>query len=251
MSLIIHCPHCHGEFTNEPLEEILNPTLTVERRYTERGSWQEIADLIDRGEIHRQLKVGDAISCDLKDGSKATIDVLDINAYGTDEVIFGFRHSFGDYQMNGRNTNAGGFPQSKMFQHLEGDIFPKLPDDLRAVITPRVIQQNIRGDSFGTTAHLWLPSLYEVFGEEYREYCSDVGEKHYQYFKNPANRIKFERDGKYSIYWWLRSPNVGNSTTFWYVNNYGNTTNNNASNSNGVCPCFSICKRSIQTLEAR
>jgi len=251
MSSIIHCPHCHGEFINEPLEEILNPTLTVERRHTERSSWQEIADLIDRGEIHRQLKVGDTISCDLKDGSKATIDVLDINAYGTDEVIFGFHHVFKNYQMNGWNTNAGGFPQSKMFQHLEGDIFPKLPDDLRAVITPRVIQQNIRGKSFGTAAHLWLPSLYEVFGEEYRTSCSDVGEKHYQYFKNFANRIKFESDGKYSIYWWLRSPSAGTSTHFWLVYNTGFTYYYSANSYGGVCPCFSICKRSIQTLEAR
>ncbi|MBQ8000029.1 MAG: hypothetical protein IJ298_02280 [Ruminococcus sp.] len=39
-----------------------------------------------------------------------------------------------------------------------------------------------------------------------------------------------------STNWWLRSPNVGNSTNFWNVNNNGNCNNNNASNSNGVCP---------------
>ena len=36
--------------------------------------------------------------------------------------------------------------------------------------------------------------------------------------------------------WWLRSPNVGNSTNFCNVNNNGNSNNNNASNVNGVCP---------------
>ncbi len=36
--------------------------------------------------------------------------------------------------------------------------------------------------------------------------------------------------------WWLRSPNVGNSTYFWNVNNNGNDNYDNASNANGVCP---------------
>ena len=40
--------------------------------------------------------------------------------------------------------------------------------------------------------------------------------------------------------WWLRSPYVGNSTTFWFVSGFGNCSANSASNSFGVCPCFSI-----------
>ena len=40
--------------------------------------------------------------------------------------------------------------------------------------------------------------------------------------------------------WWLRSPDVGGSTNFWYVNTSGGCGNYNASPSLGVCPCFSI-----------
>lgn len=40
--------------------------------------------------------------------------------------------------------------------------------------------------------------------------------------------------------WWERSPNVGNATTFWYVNYYGNYNYTTAFYSFGVCPCFSI-----------
>ncbi|MDE6150222.1 MAG: hypothetical protein K2F81_09085 [Ruminococcus sp.] len=36
--------------------------------------------------------------------------------------------------------------------------------------------------------------------------------------------------------WWLRSPNVGNTTNFWNVNTNGNCYYNNASSSYGVCP---------------
>ena len=41
--------------------------------------------------------------------------------------------------------------------------------------------------------------------------------------------------------WWLRSPYVGNSTNFWLVSGNGGCGNDDgASNSFGVCPCFSI-----------
>lgn len=44
-----------------------------------------------------------------------------------------------------------------------------------------------------------------------------------------------------AYYWWLRSPYVSYSTTFWYVYGNGNTSYGNyAANSYGVCPCFSI-----------
>lgn len=42
-------------------------------------------------------------------------------------------------------------------------------------------------------------------------------------------------------WWWLRSPNTGNTTNFRNINNDGNYNNNNASNSNGVC--FGFCGR--------
>ena len=41
-------------------------------------------------------------------------------------------------------------------------------------------------------------------------------------------------------YWWLRSPYVDYSTTFWFVNYYGFGNTPTASYASGVCPCFSI-----------
>lgn len=43
-----------------------------------------------------------------------------------------------------------------------------------------------------------------------------------------------------ATYWWLRSPHATNSTNFWYVSSIGHMNHGNATNSNGVCPCFSI-----------
>ena len=41
-------------------------------------------------------------------------------------------------------------------------------------------------------------------------------------------------------WWWLRSPNVGNTALFWNVGGYGYVNYSGASYAGGVCPCFSI-----------
>ena len=43
-----------------------------------------------------------------------------------------------------------------------------------------------------------------------------------------------------SAIWWLRSPNLGNTSHFFYVYTDGGRTNGNASNTYGVVPAFSI-----------
>lgn len=245
MSSLIRCPHCNTEFALEPLEEPMKPSLTITRESVERGSWRDIAEIINSGETYRMLSVGDSLSCKLTDGSFASIDVLDIN---DEEVAFGFHQSFGNFEMNMRNTNAGGFPKSRMLQHLNTNIMKLLPDELLEVITPRHIVQNFGGKKFECDAKLWLPSLYEVFGEEYARCCCDENERQFEFFKNPQNRVKFQRDVQYSIYWWLRSPYVGYAANFWYVSCSGNTAGNGAGVSYGGCPCFIIRKSALKVI---
>lgn len=251
MISLFRFPHRNTEFANEPLEESINSTLTITRKSVERGSWADIANIIENGETYKMLSVGDSISCKLKDGSNASIDVLDINPYGVDEVVFGFHDSLGDTEMDQRKTNAGGFPSTKMLKHLDTDIVKLLPDDLLEVITPRHIVQKFGGGKFECDARLWLPSLYEVFGEEYSRYCCDENERHFEFFKNPKNRIKLKHDREYSIDWWLRSPCVGTTTVFWVVAEAGYCVSiYSASASLGVCPCF-IIRKSEAGLRAR
>ena len=63
-----------------------------------------------------------------------------------------------------------------------------------------------------------------------------------EYGLSTANAVDCSLGGKWiSAYtWWERSPNVGNTTTFWFVYNNGSHNYGNASSSYGVCPCFSI-----------
>lgn len=246
MSSLIRCTHCNAELVLEPLEEPMESSLAIIRKSVERCSWRDIADIINSGEAYRILSVEDSLSYKLTDGSSASIDVLDIN---NEEVVFGFHQSFGDFEMNMRNTNAGGFPESRMLQHLNTNIMKLLPDELLEVITPRHIVQNFGGKKFECDAKLWLPSLYEVFGGEYARYCCDENERQFEFFKNPQNRVKFPRDRQYSIYWWLRSPFVGTTANFWYVNNYGDINGSfGAGWSFDVCPCFIIRKSTLKVI---
>lgn len=41
-----------------------------------------------------------------------------------------------------------------------------------------------------------------------------------------------------AAYWWLRSPNLGNTNNAWNVNPSGDLNNNNVTNTNGVRPAL-------------
>lgn len=245
MSSLIKCPHCNKEFNNEPLEEVLNPTVNIIKHSTERSSWHDIADMIHAGEYYRMFDVGDSISCTLKDGKRIDIDVAAVNPFGDNQIAFCFHDCLDDdASMNRTNTNRGGFCESKMQDYLNDNIFNLLPDDLKEVITARKIVQTIGGTEFSAECKLWLPSLYEVCGEKYARHSCESNEKQLELFQNPRNRVKFRRGASgedYSLHWWLRSPYVGYSANFWNVGSYGTCGNSgNASNAYGVCPCFLI-----------
>lgn len=241
MSSVLKCPHCNGEFEfeNEPLEEIINPTVSVVRRNTDRSSWHEIANSIINGRARIMFDVGDSIECNLKDGRKVIIDVASINPFGENEVIFCFRDSYWRHSMNTRNTNRGGFCESGMNTYLNEDVFCQLPDDLQDVIVPRHIVQNINGTKYECYSKLWQPSINEVYGDRYNEYRTDVDDVQFEIFKNPKYRVKFDEDGE-TVWWFLRSPIATSSTDFWVVSNYGYMGNGSASNAYAVVPCFSI-----------
>ena len=241
MSFLTGRPYYNTESAYEPLEEHVKPRPTITREYDELGSRRDIVEIINSGEAYR-VSVEDSLSCKLTDGSFASIDVLDIS---DEEVVFGFHESFGFFGMNMMDKNAGGFPESGMFQHLNTNIMRLLPDELLEVITPRHIAQSLGGKKFECDAKLWPPSLYEVFGEEYARYCCDENERQFEFFKNPHNRIKILKGGQLPVFWWLRSPDVRYTTSFWLVNYNGDLRVSPSSLSYEVCPCFIIRKSAL------
>ena len=234
MSVI--CPHCNSSFELMPMEEIINPTLTISRKIKERSSWEEIADVINRGEARRLFDIGDTISCTLKNGKDVNFIITAINPYQPNQVAFEFESLLPDTKvMNTRNTNRGGWAKSEMKEYMK-EVFALLPDDLQKVIVPRKITQKLSDGSQNSSEdnYLWLRSITESG----RQYEADIGDVIFPYFTGWQSRVKSLGDETY--YYWLRSPDISNAANFWFVNSNGNVHYNYAFNSNGVCPCFFI-----------
>ena len=236
MSVI--CPHCNSSFELMPMEEIINPTLTISRKIKERSSWEEIADVINRGEARRLFDIGDSISCTLKNGKDVNFIITAINPYQPNQVAFEFESLLPDTKvMNSRNTNRGGWAKSEMKEYMK-EVFALLPDDLQKVITPRVIKQKLSDgtENMSDDNYLWLRSLTESG----RQYDADIGDVAFPYFTGWQSRVKSLGDETY--YYWLRSPSIGNTTYFWFVHYSGHVGNGYyaANGTFGVCPCFFI-----------
>ena len=169
------------------------------------------------------LKVGDEITETLKDGRKVVFVVMD-------DGVIGLKGLLARHQMNNDWTNKGGWLASDMRRYLNEEVIELLPDDLLAAIKPR---------KFGDEEdRLWLFSEVEVFGEHICGF-GDEGDKQFEYFKNPINRIKFDEDGdNYS--WWERSSCGFNIHSFCSVSSSGNSFYPYANESSGVCFGFYI-----------
>lgn len=169
------------------------------------------------------LKVGDEITETLEDGREVVFVVMDYD-------VIGLKGLLGWHQMNKTWTNKGGWLASDMRRYLNEEVIELLPDDLLAAIKPR---------KFGDEEdRLWLFSEVEIFGEHIWG-AGDEGDKQFEYFKNPINRVKFDEDGD-ALRWWGRSPGASDSTSFCHVHSGGNAGSNNANNSIGVCFGFYI-----------
>ena len=140
--------------------------------------------------------------------------------------------------MNEDFGNAGGWKKSKMRNVFMSRFLSLLPAELRDVIKPVVKLTGTGGGSDDITStddKLFLFSKAEVCGDS--AYTADGEGEQYEYFKDAANRVK--RRGGSARRWWLRSPILGYSTSFWCVIPLGGVGINGASISHGVS--FGFC----------
>lgn len=170
------------------------------------------------------LKVGDEIAETLKDGCEVVFVVMD-------DGVIGLKNLLGHHYMNKDWTNKGGWLACDMRRWLNNEVLALLPDELLAVIKPR---------KFGDEEDkLWLFSEMEIFGEhEWTENDPDRGFQ-FEYFKNPANRVKLDEDGD-AYWWWERSPSASNCSYFCGVDSNGSASSYGAYFTYGVCFGFYI-----------
>ena len=201
-------------------------------RRTEGTTWKDIAALVAAG----SLKVGDQIEDELLTGEKMVYEVAHITE---DRMDFISRDTMAErftWNENGRNT--GGFKKSDLCKALNGKAWEQLLEELKAVICERECIQVVDGEEEKFMLKLWLPSEYEVFGEEWFSNAKE-GEQ-LEIFKDPRNRIKMGGHGGSRAGWWLLSVNGGNSTRACAVDGDGYANGRNCTNDFRVPLCFSI-----------
>ena len=206
--------------------------MNLTTRRTEGTTWKDIAALVAAG----SLKVGDQIEDELLTGEKMVYEVAHITE---DRMDFISRDTMAErftWNENGRNT--GGFKKSDLCKALNGKAWEQLPEELKAVICERECIQVVDGEEEKFMLKLWLPSEYEVFGEEW---FSDAKEgEQLEIFKDPRNRIKMGGHGGSRANWWLLSVYGGNSTYACYVSSYGFASGGYCTYDFRVPLCFSI-----------
>ena len=168
------------------------------------------------------FKVGDQIKVKLKDGRKfsATCHRKEGN-----RALFVFDQIVGRMPMNENGSTEGGYLESDIRRWLNSDFYDLLPKKIKKSI----VRDN--GE------YVRLLYAYEVFGDDYPWEHDEIPDDQLPLMENRRARIALDLDNDLAS-WWLRD--VCNSTSFANVSASGNAGSNNASNSYGVRPAFTI-----------
>ena len=217
-------------------------------------SWAELSAKI-KSEDFTGLHIGDYKDIVLSTGEEVRVDLSGFNTYinaGDTPILtaphlcFTFRDCLKTaYQMNSTNTNTGGYAASALAKTVNETIYNTLPADLRAVMKEVRRLDNNKGTWAWASRKLWLLQETEVFGRCNWSDGYDGGGIQLPIFAHSYRHIvkglgKGAAARGSRAYWWLASPEASSTTSFCYVNGYGNADSVNASSSNGVAPGFII-----------
>ena len=202
-------------------------------------SLKEMLDIL-KSNKQNTLKLGDTMSFELYTGEKVVAEIIGFNhdkiAGRKAKAKATFRFTIdGEFNMNDKWTNKGGWKSSKMRKVYCQRLFKLLPEELQAVIE-EVEKETTKGNAstelVKTKDRLFLLSLTEAIGDDH--YWSS-------YVKEGEQYELFKKKGyKFSKWSWLRSPNTTNTYYFWYVTSSGSFNNNGAYSTYGVCFAFAI-----------
>ncbi len=220
----------------------------------------EFYGIIATGQAKNYFAVGDEVKIVPTTSAFADVEII-MQVYGFNHykladdsgdfasVVFGMKGVMNaTYQMNGSNTNAGGWADSKMRKYLNETVYAALPQQWRAMIKKVEIMSSIGGTSATISTsddNLFLFSQAEVgFNAGDVPYKNEVAEGAenvtFTLFTDNASRIKKGYNGEgTAAAWWLRSPYSSSSSYFCSVNYYGYSYGNYANYSYGVA--FGFC----------
>lgn len=232
-------------------------------------SWETISAACKDGSYKTVYKVGDTKDIELSTGETITVAIMGFDhddlsdGSGKAPITVAMENLLSStYRMNAKETNTGGWDECEMRTSTMATLLSQLPADLRNVI--KQVNKKATAGSQSTTIttsadKLFLFALAELASKTGLENSTGTPIKNnaatyeqegtqYEYFKNTVGDadlwkacpalVKKLSNGGSARGWWLRSPYLGNSTSFWCVSSSGDV-GYSASLSIGVC--FGFC----------
>lgn len=217
----------------ETVTPITENTPKLSIKSTRFATWETIRDA-------EWPPIGSEVEVTLKDGTPVVFQLAANDVYGGHKAFVSKDCILDEAPMNHEWTNDGGWVESDMRNRTMKKLLELLPDELREIIVPRQIRQNIHDKKVGSEDLIWIPSYTEVVGPNGWGARADVNDVHFPLFDSERARVKQDRAGKETTWWWLRSPATGTATTFYSIATSGSSNAVSAPNSYGVAFGFLI-----------
>lgn len=170
--------------------------IKEEKKDLNKLSWEEIARLMEDPDKKKLFKLGSTKEEELYTGEKVKVKLISLNPHDITNEDKKANAAFmffidGEYEMNEKATNEGGWEKSKMRNEYMKRFFKLLPEPLQKVI--KTVKKTTAGQI--TDDKLFLLSESETTGDNEYSYSGE-GEQ-YEYFKNNDKPEQWN---------WLRSP---------------------------------------------
>ena len=142
------------------------------------------------------------------------------------------------YQMNGTNTNSGGWGNCALRTTLQNTIKGQLPSAWQSII--KTVTKKASAGTQSSTINSYSDTLFllaevEIFGSTTYSVAGEGDQ--YAWYKAGNSKVKKVNGSAY--YWWERSPGAIYSASFCVVNSNGAATATDAYTSRGVA--FGFC----------
>lgn len=208
---------------------------TITKRTQKEITWTEIAAARDAGTLDKLLAVRDVIRFTLLDGTEASVAVEKVEP---GRAWIGFVDAVAERPMYDRIEPPVSWEASDARRWLNSDFVELLPEDLRAIITPRTIRQTVKGTELVTKDLLWPHSITELFGRKDYAAGDDPTEEQLPIYQTERDRVKMWNGQTYPHF--TRSVYAGYSNSFCLVYYDGTAGNSSAHTSWALAPGFWI-----------
>lgn len=159
----------------------------ITKRTQKEITWAEIAAAREAGTLDKLLAERDVISFNLLDGTEASVVVEKVEP---GRAWIGFVDAVAERPMYDRIEPPVSWEASYARRWLNSEFIELLPEDLRAIITPRTIRQTVKGTELVTTNLLWLHSITELLGRKDYAAGDDPTEEQLPIYQTERNRLK-------------------------------------------------------------